>query len=132
MIESIIAGLRGEQLVPADARATIVRSLPHGHVAAVSGQAAKLGLPAMLGPASPARDLVMALIIARVCRPGSDRRAHKRHVFACSHIEKCVSYCLRIETPCAIRMHLATCWVADNSGADGGCSDHQRRLVHLR
>lgn len=71
VIESIIAGLRGEQLVPADARATIVRSLPHGHVAAVAAQAKVLGLPAMLGPASPARDLVLALIIARVCRPGS-------------------------------------------------------------
>lgn len=71
VIESIIAGLRGEQLVPAQAQATIVRSLPHGHVAAVTAQAQKLGLPALLGPASPARDLVMALIIARVCRPGS-------------------------------------------------------------
>ena len=71
VIESIIAGLHGEQLVPAGAQATIVRSLPHGHVAAVAGQAKMLGLPAMLGPASPARDLVMALIIARVCRPGS-------------------------------------------------------------
>ena len=71
VIESIIAGLRGEQLVPADGQATIVRSLPHGHVAAVGSQAKALGLPAMLGPAGPARDLVMALIIARVCRPGS-------------------------------------------------------------
>ncbi len=71
VIESIIAGLHGEQLVPAGAQATIVRSLPHGHVAAVAGQAKMLGLPAMLGPASPARDLVMALIIARVCRPAS-------------------------------------------------------------
>ena len=71
VIESIIAGLRGEQLVAADAQATIMRSLPHGHVAAVAGQARMLGLPGMLGPASPARDLVMALIIARVCRPAS-------------------------------------------------------------
>ena len=71
VIESIIAGLRGEQLVPADAQATIMRSLPHGHVAAVAAQAGALGLPAMLGPASPVRDLVLALIIARVCRPGS-------------------------------------------------------------
>ena len=71
VIESIIAGLRGEQLVPADARATIVRSRPHGHVAAVAAQAKALGLPGMLGPAGPARDLVLALIIARVCRPGS-------------------------------------------------------------
>jgi len=71
VIESIIAGLRGEQLVPAHARATVARSVPHGHVAAVWAQAQALGLPALLGPASRARDLVMALIIARVCKPGS-------------------------------------------------------------
>ena len=71
VIESIIAGLHGERLVPADGHATIVRSLPHGHVAAVAGQAKALGLPGLLGPAGRARDLVMALVIARVCRPGS-------------------------------------------------------------
>lgn len=71
VIAGIESGLKGHQLVPADAQATIVRSLPHGHVAAVAGQAAVLGLAGLLGPASEARDLVMALIIARVCRPGS-------------------------------------------------------------
>ena len=71
VIAGIEAGLKGQQLVPADGRATIVRSLPHGHVAAVWAQAAALGLPALLGPASKARDLVLALVIARVCRPGS-------------------------------------------------------------
>ena len=71
VIAAVESSLKGHQLVPADAQATIVRSLPHGHVAAVAGQAAALGLPGVLGPASPARDLVMALVIARVCRPGS-------------------------------------------------------------
>jgi len=33
--------------------------------------AARLGLPALLGPAGPHRDLAMALIISRVVRPGS-------------------------------------------------------------
>ncbi|TAM67035.1 MAG: IS1634 family transposase [Microbacteriaceae bacterium] len=71
VIASIIAGLHGERLVPAGAQATITRSLPHGHVAAVWAQAQALGLPALLGPASPARDLVLGLIIARICKPGS-------------------------------------------------------------
>ena len=71
VIESIIAGLRGEQLVPARTRATVERSLAHGHVAAVAAQANILGLPALLGPASKVRDVVMALIIARVCKPAS-------------------------------------------------------------
>jgi hypothetical protein len=50
---------------------TITRSLPHGHVAAVHAMAAKLGLPALLGPPGPQRDLVLALVISRVVAPGS-------------------------------------------------------------
>jgi hypothetical protein len=50
---------------------TILRSLPHGHVAAVHAMAVKLGLPVLLGPACPERDLALALIISRVVQPGS-------------------------------------------------------------
>jgi hypothetical protein len=71
VIELIDAGLKGHQLVPAGDAVTIARSLPHGHVAAVHAMAARLGLPALLGPAGPQRDLAMALIISRVVRPGS-------------------------------------------------------------
>ena len=45
--------------------------MPHGHAAAVHAMAARLGLPALLGPAGRQRDLVLALIISRVIRPGS-------------------------------------------------------------
>jgi hypothetical protein len=71
VVDFIEAGLKGRHLVPADTAATITRSLPHGHVAAVAAQAKALGLPGLLGPASRTRDLAFALIIARVCRPGS-------------------------------------------------------------
>jgi hypothetical protein len=71
VIDLIDAGLKGQQLVPAGDAVTITRSLPHGHVAAVHAMAARLGLPALLGPAVPQRDLAMALIISRVVRPGS-------------------------------------------------------------
>ena len=71
VIDLIDAGLKGQQLVPAGEAVTITGSLPHGHVAAVHAMAAKLGLPALLGPAGPHRDLAMALIISRVIRPGS-------------------------------------------------------------
>ena len=71
VIDLIDAGLKGQHLVPAGDAVTITGSLPHGHVAAVHAMAAKLGLPALLGPAGPHRDLVMALIICRVVRPGS-------------------------------------------------------------
>jgi hypothetical protein len=71
VIDLIDAGLKGQQLVPAGEAVTITRSLPHGHTAAVHAMAARLGLPALLGPAGPHRDLAMALIISRVVRPGS-------------------------------------------------------------
>jgi hypothetical protein len=71
VIDLIDAGLKGEQLVPAGEAFTVTRSLPHGHVAAVAAMARKLGLPALLGPAGRERDLVLALIISRVVRPGS-------------------------------------------------------------
>ena len=71
VIDLIDAGLKGRQLVPAGQAVTITRSAPHGHVAAVHAMAAKLGLPALLGPAGRHRDLALALIISRVARPGS-------------------------------------------------------------
>ena len=70
-LAAVKSSLRGEQLVPAGDAVEVVRSLPHGHVAAVLSQARALGLPALLGPAGRQRELVMALIVARVCRPAS-------------------------------------------------------------
>jgi hypothetical protein len=71
VIDLIDAGLKGQQLVPAAGAVTITGSLPHGHAAAAHAMAAKLGLPALLGPAGRQRDLVLALIISRVIQPGS-------------------------------------------------------------
>src|SRR5450756_880604 len=71
LIEMIRASLAGQAFVPAAAVATVVRTRPHGHVAAVHPQAKALGLPALLGTAGRDRDTALALIITRVCRPGS-------------------------------------------------------------
>ena len=57
--------------MPAAEAVTIIRSLPHGHVAAVAAIAGKLGLPALLGPAGRQRDLALALVISRVVAPAS-------------------------------------------------------------
>src|SRR5215831_15008374 len=57
--------------LPAGQAVAITGSLPHGHVAAVHAMAARLGLPALLGPAGRQRDLALALIVSRVVRPGS-------------------------------------------------------------
>ena len=70
-IEAVRACLAGKTLLVAGEDLEVTRSLPHGHVAAVVAQAHTLGLPALLGPAGRQRDLAFALIVARVCRPGS-------------------------------------------------------------
>jgi hypothetical protein len=70
-VAAIEATLKGERLVPAAQAARITRSVPHGHVAAVHAMAAKLGLPALLGPAGRHRDLALALVISRVIAPAS-------------------------------------------------------------
>ena len=71
VIDLIDAGLKGQRLVPASEAVTITRSVPHGHVAAVHAMGRKLGLPALLGPAGPQRDLALALVISRVVAPAS-------------------------------------------------------------
>ncbi len=71
VIDWIDAGLKGQQLIPAASAVTITGSVPHGHAAAVHAMAAKLGLPALLGPAGRQRDLALTLIISRVIAPAS-------------------------------------------------------------
>jgi hypothetical protein len=68
-IDAVEAVLKGRTLIEADAALAVTRSLPHGHVALVAAQAARLGLPALLGPPCRERDLAHALIISRVVRP---------------------------------------------------------------
>jgi DDE family transposase len=56
----------------APAAITILRSLPHGHVAAALGTARKIGLDRLIGPnGHRCRDLVLALAVARVLDPTS-------------------------------------------------------------
>ncbi len=68
-IALIRESLAGKSHVVAGADFEIERSLPHGHVGALWAMASKLGMPALLGPASEERALAMALIIARAAAP---------------------------------------------------------------
>ena len=71
-IEAIRATLRGETLVPVDEAFQTLRSLPHGHVAAVVATMRRLGLPALLSTRPHReRDQVLAMIAARVIEPCS-------------------------------------------------------------
>lgn len=70
-VETLRAVLRGDEMVPRADAFEIQRSLPHGAVAAVWAVARRLGFPALLGPESRMRSVVMALLVARVLRPAS-------------------------------------------------------------
>src|ERR1700744_2648880 len=72
-VEGLRGVLKGGAVIPAGQDAfTISRSLPHGHVAAALGTARKIGLDRILGPeGNRCRDLVLAMIVARITDPGS-------------------------------------------------------------
>jgi hypothetical protein len=68
-LEALRASLAGETLVVAGSGFELTRSLPHGHLAAVSVMAKSLVLRELLGPACQERDIAYALILARVVHP---------------------------------------------------------------
>ena len=72
-IEGLRGVLKGGTVIAPDREAfTVTRSLPHGHAALILGAARKIGLDGMIGPAGDRRrDLVMAMIAARIIDPGS-------------------------------------------------------------
>ena len=67
VIDLIRRALKGEAFVNPEHTFACVRSHPHGHVAAVLGTLKQLGLHTLIARnASRVRDLVLALIVARV------------------------------------------------------------------
>ena len=71
-VETLRRVLRGETLVAHDDSFSCLRSLPHGHVAAVLGTLRRLQLHTLISRApSRFRELVIALIVARVIDPRS-------------------------------------------------------------
>jgi hypothetical protein len=72
-IEGLRGVLKGGTVIPAERDAfTVIRSLPHGHVAAALGTARKIGLDRILGPRSDrCRDLILALLVGRIVDPAS-------------------------------------------------------------
>src|ERR1039458_3946421 len=72
-IEGLRGVLRGGTVIASDRDAfAITRSLPHDHAALALGTARKIGLDRVLGPeGNRCRDLVLAMIVARIIDPGS-------------------------------------------------------------
>ena len=73
IVEGLRTLLKGGKVTPADHETIIVRrALPHGHVAAVLGTLRDIGLHRVLGPPrNRCRDLVIAMIVARLIAPAS-------------------------------------------------------------
>ena len=72
VIELIACALKGERFISAGTALRTVRTLPHGHVAAVLGLARRLELPGLLDRRpSRLRELAIALVVARVLAPAS-------------------------------------------------------------
>ena len=71
-VEMLRRVLKGETLVPPEQAFQIVRTLPHGHVAAVLGTLRRLQLDRLLSPdPSRQRNLAVAMIVARILDPRS-------------------------------------------------------------
>jgi transposase len=72
-IEGLRGVLRGGTVIAAEREAfTVLRTLPHGHVAAALGTARKIGLDRVLGPdGNRWRDLILALLVSRILDPAS-------------------------------------------------------------
>jgi hypothetical protein len=72
-IEGLRGVLKGGTVIPAERDAfSVIRSLPHGHVAAALGTARHIGLDRILGPDDDRRrDLVLALLVSRILDPAS-------------------------------------------------------------
>src|SRR5271170_6472056 len=72
-IEGLRGVLKGGTVIPAERDAfTVIRSLPHGHVAAALGTAHQIGLDRILGPdGNRCRELVLAMLVSRILDPAS-------------------------------------------------------------
>jgi len=79
VIDLIRRSLKGETFVPASEIFKDIHALPHGHVEAVLIMIRRLGLDTLIASRpSRQRDLVLALIVARLLFPGS-KLATTRH-----------------------------------------------------
>lgn len=83
-IKGLRGVLKGGTVIAPDRDAfTVTRSLPHGHVAAILGTSRKIGLDQLFDPGpginrteeNRRRDLILALIAARIIDPGSKMAA---------------------------------------------------------
>ena len=79
VIELVRRALAGEAFVPASEALEVVRTLPHGAVAAVLGTLRRLDLERLIeARPSRQRDLVTAMVVTRIIAPGSKLATTRR------------------------------------------------------
>src|SRR3978361_220336 len=78
-VEGLRGVLKGGPVIPAGRDAfTVIRSLPHGHVAAAVATARKIGLEGILGPdGNRCPDLVLATLVSRRLDPVSEQERRR-------------------------------------------------------
>lgn len=115
IIELIRGALRGEKYVPASDAFEVLRSHPHGHVAAVLGTLRKIGLDRMIASKpSRERDLVIAMIVSRVISPSS-KLATARSLRSETSLNS-LSHVLRLDATAEVsenELYGALDWLAD-------------------
>ena len=100
-----------EQAIPSNFE--IIKSLPHGHVAAILEMTKKLGLSHIISPGSSRqKNLVIAMIIARIINPKSKlATARGFNHQTCSHS---LGQLLNLETANENELYSALDWLLDN------------------
>ena len=120
---SLVEGLRillkgGTAVADLTTAFDIIRSRPHGHVAAVLGTLRKLRLDRLIAPAaSPERARVIALIVARLLAPGS-KLATARGL-AADTARDSLAEALGIDTVDEDALHAAMDWLLERQGVIG-------------
>jgi transposase len=103
--------LKGESLVPLSSALQLQRAWPHGHAAATLGLLRRLGLDRLLDRSrSPRRDLVCALIVARVLAPAS--KLATARALAAETATSSLAALLDLEDPSEDQLYAALDWLA--------------------
>ena len=106
----ILAGSPPSPSTPLQDSFLIARSLPHGHVAAVLGCLRNLHLDSILDPSSSRqRDLVIAMIVARIVDPASKLATARG--FHCDTLHHSLGEMLHLDSADETELYQAMDWL---------------------
>jgi transposase len=109
-LRSALAGTATAPSTPLPDAFRISRSLPHGHVAAVLGCLRNLQLDSILDPAlSRQRDLVIAMIVARIIEPASKLATARG--FHCDTLHHSLGEMLHLDSADETELYQAMDWL---------------------